>query len=85
MNCFLKRKYRKIDNYYEEEYKIEELLTENVKPSNLKINDEKGFKFNFVKKNCPYYEVRIYNMMNRWKINKEEAIDLIYNFEINQS
>lgn len=85
MNCFLKKKYRKIDNYYEEEYKIEELLTKKVQKNILKIKNEKDLKFNFIKKNCPYYEIRILNMVHRWKINEEQAIDLIYNFEINQS
>ena len=51
----------------------------------LKWWKPKYVKSSYVENNCFDYQTRISNMMMRWRITKDEAIDLIYHFEISQS
>ncbi len=71
MNCFtfLKKRKYKIINHYDD----------------FEMVEAKYVKSSYVENYCFDYQTRILNMMMRWSINEEEAIDLIYHFEINQS
>ena len=71
MNCFKFKKKRKykIINHYDD----------------FEMVEAKYVKSSYVENNCFDYQTRISNMMRRWRITKDEAIDLIYHFEISQS
>ena len=71
MNCFKFKKKRKfkIMNHYDD----------------FEMMEGKYVKSCYVENYCFDYQTRILNMMMWWRITEEEAIDLIYHFEISQS